>query len=322
MSIDLDRYPRRYCSICHSVVRKEFAPGPGGRPNASCPRCGSLERHRFFSVLLSVLEPLLGELDVLLEVAPSPETSPQLSRLGARRHVRLDLGADNRLVDVLGSLTDLPLPDDSVDLMVCYHVLEHIPDDLAAMQEIARVLAPTGVAVLQVPYRAGTLTDEDPDADEAERVRRFGRADHVRYYGDDFEDRLVASGLSIERVSPRSLLGEDMSTWLHVNPDELVWIARSRAGASVPGRGLAAPTALTRTMSDLIGELTLVHTRLRETRGEVRRLRTSQPPAPRTTDADTADSAAMPAPVRHAGRAARRVGGRVVRGAKRRLDRR
>ena len=62
---ELASYPRRYCSVCDNLVPSQFGPGPGGRPNASCPRCGSLERQRFFGVLLSVLAPSLGDLDVL-----------------------------------------------------------------------------------------------------------------------------------------------------------------------------------------------------------------------------------------------------------------
>lgn len=266
-------YPRHYCTICHSLVPKAFKPGPGGRPNASCPRCRSLERHRFFAVLLSALEPLVAGIDTLLEVAPSPETSPLLAGLEPRRHVRLDLGADNRLVDVLGSLTEIPLRSDTVDLLVCYHVLEHIPDDRAAMREIARVLSTTGLGLLQVPFRPGSVTDEDPSAPVEERLRRFGQADHVRYYGDDFEDRLVEAGLSLQRVSPRSMLGIEMSTWLHLNPDELVWIVRREEGAAVPPFLVPGETALTKALSSMLTELTGVHGRLVERRGEARRLR-------------------------------------------------
>lgn len=265
-------YPRRYCSICHRIVRREFAPGPGGRPDASCPRCRSLERHRFLAILLSALEPALGDLDTVVEVSPSPETTPLLAGLGSRRHLRLDLGADPRKVDVWASLTDLPLRDDSVDLIVCYHVLEHVPDDAAAMREIARVLAPGGVGLVQVPFRPGTVTDEDPAAPEDERVRRFGQADHVRYYGDDFEDRLVAAGLSLQRLTPRSYLGEEMSTWLHLAPEEQVWLVRSAQGASVPAPRPLEPTPLSRTLDAMLGEMT----RLRDEvvplrRGERRR---------------------------------------------------
>lgn len=252
---ELADYPRRYCPICHNTVRREFLPGPGGRPDASCPKCRSLERHRFFAILLSVLEPILDDLGTLVEVAPSPETSPLLSGLNPATHLRLDLGADNRLVDVLGSLTETPLRDASVDLLVCYHVLEHIPDDRLAMREIARVLSPGGLAILQVPFRPGTVTDEDPDAPVEERLERFGQADHVRYYGDDFEDRLVECGLAIQRVTPRSLLGRGMSTWLHLNPEEMVWIARPVVGATVPPPLEPAATSLTGTFDAMLGEM-------------------------------------------------------------------
>ncbi len=278
-------HPKRYCPVCDNVVRREFKPGPGGRPNASCPRCRSLERHRFFAILLSVLRPALSDLGVVLEVAPSPETTPRIARLEPRTHVRLDLGADSRLVDVLGSLTDLPCRDDSVDLLVCYHVLEHVPDDRAAMREIARVLSPEGIGLLQVPYRPGTVTDEDPSAGVEERLRRFGQADHVRYYGDDFEDRLVEAGLSIQRITPRSLLGAEMSVWLHLNHDELVWLVRPLVGAVVPARGPAEPTDLTRTFDALLAQLARTRAELRTARGDLRRLQNgaAQPPsAPRT----------------------------------------
>ena len=237
----LDDYPRRYCPICHHVVRSEFLPGPGGRPDASCPKCRSLDRHRFFAVLLSVLEPLLDDLGTLVDVAPSPETSPLLAELAPRTHLRLDLGADNRLVDVLGSLTEIPLRDGEADLLVCYHVLEHIPDDRSAMREIARVLGADGIGPLQVPFRPGTMTDEDPDAPVEVRLERFGQADHVRYYGDDFEDRLVECGLAIQRVTPRSMLGDDMSTWLHLDPDEVVWIVRPVGGRQGAGSAGGRP---------------------------------------------------------------------------------
>ena len=116
-----------------------------------------------------------------------------------------DPGADNRVVNVQASLTRLPLPDASVGLMVCFHVLEHIPDDAAAMAEMARALAPGGVAVVQVPRRKGVPTDEDPEAPVDERLRRFGQRDHVRFYGDDFEDRLRAAGLEVCTMTMKEL---------------------------------------------------------------------------------------------------------------------
>lgn len=255
-------YPRRYCSVCRSVVVKKFKPGPRGRPDARCPKCGSLERHRFLAVLLDVLEPMLPDVDILVDVAPTPQTTELFERLEPRLHTRVDIGFDDRRVDTLGSLTALPYRTDAADLLVCYHVLEHIPEDRQAMAEIARVLKPEGLGLLQVPFNAGSPTDEDPSAGKEERIERFGRHDHVRFYGDDFEDRLVEAGLAIRRITPLGLLGPDMVTWLRLSPDEAVWLVRPGDGAGVPSFPEPTATSLTSTLDAALGELASQHGKL------------------------------------------------------------
>ena len=168
-------------------------------------------------------------LGVLVDVAPSRRTSQRLrafaSEVGAV-YVGMDFdpGADNRVVNLQASLTQLPLPDASVGLMICFHVLEHIPDDAAAMQEMRRVLAPGGMAVVQVPRRKGVPTDEEPDAPPEERVHRFGQRDHVRFYGDDFEDRLRSAGLQVQSVTMKDLYRPIESDLLGIAPDEPLWL--------------------------------------------------------------------------------------------------
>jgi SAM-dependent methyltransferase len=88
------------------------------------------------------------------------------------------------------------------------HVLEHVPDDAAAMRELARVLRPDGLAVVMVPAHGDLeVTDEDPSAGEDERLRRFGQADHVRRYGTDLRERLGAAGFDVTVVDYLARLG-------------------------------------------------------------------------------------------------------------------
>jgi SAM-dependent methyltransferase len=218
------------CPLCGASV-DGWAPGPGGRPDAQCGECGSLERHRFLGMLLRACRPPLNE-RVLLDVATIAMVTDMIRELAPRRHVRIDLDpkSGSRKVDVQGSLTGLPFGDGTIDVLVCYHVLEHIPDDAAAIREIARVLSPTGLAYLQVPYRASQLTEEDPGADRETRIRRFGQHDHVRLYGHDFEDRLRAGGLRLFRLSPVDVLGPALCTMFGILPHEHVWLA-TRADA-------------------------------------------------------------------------------------------
>lgn len=262
---------RAYCAACGRRVSREFRPGPDGRPGARCPRCGSLERHRFLSLLLGALGPDLRDLDTVVEIAPSRQSTPLIERLGARRRLRLDLGHDNRDVDALASVTALPLRDASVDLLVCYHVLEHVPDDCTAMREIARVLTPRGVALLEVPLRTGMATEEDPLAAPEDRVRRFGQADHVRWYGDDFDTRLATAGLASVRVTPPALVGAAAVGWFHLMEHEVVWVVRPGHGGHTPmqldgGSGLAAG------FDALLHDLARAEGRLQRTQARVDRL--------------------------------------------------
>lgn len=225
--------PTQYflCSVC-GAVDDQLGPGPGGRPSAACRSCGSLERHRLLALLLAAFnkQATLGR--TLLDVAPSPQMSSLIRELNPTGYLGVDFDpkADGRLVDAVASLTDLPLPDATVGLLVCYHVLEHVPDDLAAMREIARVLPTGGVALVQVPWRPGP-TDEDPSASPQERLRRFGQVDHVRWYGDEFDERLATSGLDVVRLQSDGLVPEPLMRLLGIDPTETVWVC-TRAGSA------------------------------------------------------------------------------------------
>ena len=96
-------------------------------------------------------------------------------------------------------LTDLPYPDASFDLILCSHVLEHIPNDRKAIREIGRVLRPGGHALIMVPIdRARQTTYEDPSiVAPAGRLAAFGHPYHVRVCGWDYADRLREEGLSV-----------------------------------------------------------------------------------------------------------------------------
>jgi len=59
--------------------------------------------------------------------------------------------ADPRNSDAVGSLTQLPLEDRSVDWILCTEVIEHVEDDRAAARELHRVLQPDGFALISVP---------------------------------------------------------------------------------------------------------------------------------------------------------------------------
>lgn len=127
-------------------------------------------------------------------------------------------------VDRKEDITALSFEDESFDFIYCSNVLEHVPDDLAAMGELNRVLCRGGVAVIQVPIR-GEVTFEDPSVtDEEERTRLFGQEDHVRYYGRDIAGRLQSAGFEVEQFYMNDVLklGADDIQRMNLGKRELI----------------------------------------------------------------------------------------------------
>lgn len=95
-------------------------------------------------------------------------------------------------------MTAIPPEIGVFDVILCSHVLEHIPDDRRALRELFRVLKPGGWAVFLVPVEPGRAdTFEDPRVvTPEERERLFRRHDHVRVYGHDFKQRIEEAGFT------------------------------------------------------------------------------------------------------------------------------
>lgn len=106
--------------------------------------------------------------------------------------------------------TILSFADNSFDIVIANHILEHIPDDKMAMKEILRVLKPVGKAILQVPYSSTlSATIEDPFIhDEKKQSEMFGQKDHVRIYAlKDYIKRLEQTGFHVDTLSGKEIGG-------------------------------------------------------------------------------------------------------------------
>jgi SAM-dependent methyltransferase len=187
-----------HCAVCGRGARRFLTAGDPPR-RARCAWCGSYERHRFLWHYLA------GQhFESVLHVAPEAAIGDRL-RHKAGRYQSIDL--DSPLADISADITK-PLPvRERFDLVICSHVLEHIPDDSAAIYELSQVLAPGGRLVILVPVD-GEVTEEEPLSDPAERKRRYGQTDHVRSYGRDIAERLRSLNLDVTVVGWRDLPAE------------------------------------------------------------------------------------------------------------------
>ena len=133
----------------------------------------------------------------VLHIAPEQSFIKRFRAMDNLEYITSDL--ESPLADVKADICDLPFGDDTFDLVFCNHVLEHIPDDTKAMQELFRVLKPGGMAILQIPQdlKRETTFADDSITDQKERAKIFGQYDHVRIYGRDYFDKLRSIGFTV-----------------------------------------------------------------------------------------------------------------------------
>jgi len=187
----------RWCPVCGKASRRFRRFGSGGRKDACCPRCGSLERHRLvWLYLISRTDLFDGEPKRMLHVAPEPCLEPRLKARLGDGYLTADLLDPRAMVRM--DVTDIRFPGDHFDVIYCSHVLEHVPDDRCALGEFYRVLRKGGWAILLVPIGADRTVEDPTIVTPAERRRVFGQEDHVRTYGPDYLDRLREAGFAVE----------------------------------------------------------------------------------------------------------------------------
>ncbi|MEC4003120.1 methyltransferase domain-containing protein [Flavobacterium sp. SUN052] len=187
------------------------------RNNVLSPSTLSLERHRLLWLYLqNETDFFQSELDSdpnpnriklrnaetnaalkVLHFAPEQEFYKRFKKQSNIEYTTTDLLSP--LADVKADICNLPFKDNEYDILLCNHVLEHIPDDTKAMQELYRVLKPGGMGIFQIPQdlsRAITFSD-DSIVDQKERAKIFGQYDHVRVYGRDYFDKLRSIGFKV-----------------------------------------------------------------------------------------------------------------------------
>ncbi len=183
------------------------------RKNALSPSTLSLERHRLMWLFLKNETSFFTSSKKIktLHIAPEQCFLKIFKKQKNLDYVTSDL--ESPIADVKADICNLPFKDDSFDVVFCNHVLEHIPDDKKAMQELFRVLKKGGFGVFQIPQdmsRENTFEDASI-TDKEERTRVFGQYDHVRVYGRDYFNKLRSIGFKVDevdytqRITPKEL---------------------------------------------------------------------------------------------------------------------
>ena len=232
------------CVLCGNSVRQFRSHGGGAevldrrkvvggmlRHEDRCPVCHGADRTRMMMTYLDTETPVGDRPQRILHVAPDFGLYLWLKRQNAVEYTGTDLDASRyRHIDGIqaADLTAAPFEADTFDIIICSHVLEHVPDDAAAFAELFRILKPGGHALLLVPLaHDGLGIDEDTTLnDPAEQDRRFGQWDHVRIYDTDgFTSRMRTAGFETSLYDPYDADPEKAKA-LHLNPMEKLPIGR------------------------------------------------------------------------------------------------
>jgi SAM-dependent methyltransferase len=215
---------RVWCPCCEKSFRKFRS--YRGRENAACPYCNSYERHRHLWLFIKNKTNLLAENLRVFHVAPEEFISRALRSFPNLDYLSVDLRSPLAMERI--DITQIPYPDNSFDVILCNHVLEHIPDDAKAIGELCRILKDDGWAIIQAPVdpsREVTYEDFAINSDEG-RKNAFGQEDHVRIYGKDYGARLEKGGFSVTIERYADELGSEKRKKYGIMPDHRIYLCR------------------------------------------------------------------------------------------------
>ena len=192
------------------------------RENVLAPGTLSLERHRLCWLYLKNETPFFSENLKVLHFAPEQAFYKRFRKMKNLDYTTTDLNSP--IADVKADICNLPFQDNEFDFIICNHVLEHIPDDTKAMQELYRILAPKGTAILQVPLENDRQTtfEDDTITDPKKRAKIFGQYDHVRIYGMDYFEKLASVGFSVKALDYTASFSDEEISMYRLAKGELL----------------------------------------------------------------------------------------------------
>jgi len=163
--------------------------------NSNCPNCDSRSRHRGLSILLP--ETLENKNLNLIFFAPEKILlkilNDELQKINIKTTDFYSTDVDYPNEDI----QNLSFPDKSFDYILCNHVIEHVPNDDLAFEELSRILNKNGKAIITIPgdyHLIKTVEFKQTDGNG-----------HFRYYGLDVIKKMESYFSKVDVVDLHSV---------------------------------------------------------------------------------------------------------------------
>ena len=167
------------------------------RENAIAPDSLSLERHRLMWLFLKNKTNFFTDNLKFLHIAPEYCFIKIFKAMKNLDYLTADLISP--WADVKMDVHDIPFDENTFDVVICNHVLEHVDDADKVMKEFYRVMKSGGWGIFQVPidYNNSVTIEDRNVTDPRERERLYWQSDHLRLFGRDYGDKLTAAGFKV-----------------------------------------------------------------------------------------------------------------------------
>ncbi len=217
----------------YECVHSAYCMETMNRQSYRCPHCNASDRSRLYAVYLKQkFETQTRKESTFLDIAPDKDFTKYIKNFDFIQYRTADLYMEG--VDDKVDITDMNIyPDNSFDIVLCSHVLEHIEDDRKAMAELFRILKPAGFAIIMVPINLHLKEDfENPEyKTEAERWKYFGQNDHVRLYSKNgFITKLTQTGFKVNQLGI-DYFGKEVFERNAIHPNSVLYVVEKFRGA-------------------------------------------------------------------------------------------
>jgi len=183
------------CNLCEANLKTFLSLANN---DLLCPRCGSLSRTRKLYQILEEKQLLKGK---ILHFSPPLSLNKKINQTTDIQYISSDF-ENEFIADVKYDLTNISAKDETFDLFIAYHILEHIEADSKAMEELFRISKKGGFGLIQTPFKTGEIYEDFSIKTPKERLTHFGQEDHVRIYSvEGLRTRLEKVGFKVDELS-------------------------------------------------------------------------------------------------------------------------